>query len=136
DDPSVFHSGAVASYDDVGVVLGTAYTYSVVAKDQAGNTSTSADSNEFTAVDTTPPTAPSGLTATLVGSDGADLSWTASDDNVGVTDYVVSRSDGTTTVTFHTGTTTSLQDTGLNQLNTYTYSVVAHDAVNNASSAS
>src|SRR5262249_16160481 len=35
--------------------------------------------------DTTPPTAPSGLTATPVNGTRIDLSWTASSDNVGVT---------------------------------------------------
>jgi hypothetical protein len=35
--------------------------------------------------DTTPPTAPSNLTATAVGSSQVNLSWTAATDNVGVT---------------------------------------------------
>src|SRR2546421_9778070 len=42
-------------------------------------------------VDTTPPTTPIGLTAAVAGSSGANLSWSASTDNVGVTGYIVRR---------------------------------------------
>ena len=44
--------------------------------------------------DTTPPSAPTGLTATAAGSSGINLSWTASTDNVGVTGYRVERCQG------------------------------------------
>jgi hypothetical protein len=39
--------------------------------------------------DTTPPSAPSGLTATAASGSQINLSWTASTDNVGVTGYLV-----------------------------------------------
>lgn len=39
--------------------------------------------------DTTPPSVPTGLATTAVGATTADLSWTASTDNVGVTQYEV-----------------------------------------------
>ena len=41
--------------------------------------------------DITPPTAPTGLTATGVSTTQINLSWTASTDNVGVTGYRVFR---------------------------------------------
>ncbi|HKC53571.1 MAG TPA: fibronectin type III domain-containing protein, partial [Burkholderiales bacterium] len=39
--------------------------------------------------DTTLPSAPTGLTASAAGPSGANLSWNASTDNVGVTGYIV-----------------------------------------------
>src|SRR5678816_1810289 len=43
------------------------------------------------AADTTPPSAPTGLTAAPAGSTAANLSWSASTDNVGATGYIVRR---------------------------------------------
>src|SRR5438876_1194011 len=70
------------------------YSYTVAARDAAGNVSPDSASVSVTtgiAADTTPPTTPSGLTATVAGSSGANLSWSASTDNVGVTGYIVDR---------------------------------------------
>ncbi len=44
--------------------------------------------------DTTPPSAPAGLTATAAGSSQVNLSWTPATDNVGVTGYRVERCNG------------------------------------------
>jgi len=57
--------------------------------------------------DTTPPSMPTGLTVTAAGSTGANLSWNASTDNVGVTGYIVSRDGieaGTTATTTYAET--------------------------------
>ena len=81
--------------------------------------------------DTTPPTAPTNLTATLTDI-SASLSWTASTDNVGVAGYQVSR-NGTTLAGTVTGT--SFTDPGL-AAGTYTYTVVARDSAGNTSSPS
>ena len=92
-----------------------------------------------TSSDTTPPTAPTNLTAT--GSVGkASLSWTASTDNVGVTGYNVYRSttSGFTPSSSNligTTTTTSYTDSGL-AAGTYYYLVTAHDAAGNPSAPS
>ena len=85
--------------------------------------------------DTTPPTAPTNLTATG-GVGQASLSWTASTDNVGVTQYNVYRS---TTSGFTpspanligTSTTTSYTDNVA--AGTYYYLVTAQDAAGNIS---
>ena len=45
--------------------------------------------------DTQPPTAPSNVTATATSGSQINLSWTASTDNVGVTQYLVERCQGT-----------------------------------------
>jgi chitodextrinase len=79
--------------------------------------------------DTTPPSAPKGLTATAVSSTQVNLSWTASTDNVGVTGYRVSRNG--TQVGTPSGTT--FQDTGLTPSTTYNYTVSAVDGAGNVS---
>lgn len=80
------------------------------------------------AADTTPPTVPTGLTATP-GNAQVALSWTASTDAVGVTSYKVRR--GGTVVGTPTGT--SYTDTGLTNGTTYSYTVSALDAAANES---
>src|SRR6202041_3751875 len=84
------------------------------------------------APDTTPPSVPTGLSATAVSSTQVNLSWTASPDNVGVTGYDVFR-NGTQV---GTTTTTSYQDTGLTAGTTYSYTVAAYDAAGNVSAQS
>src|SRR3989440_12469856 len=74
-------------------------------------------------VDATAPTTPTGLTAAAAGSTGANLSWSASTDNVGVTGYIVRRNG----VQVATPATTSYADTGLSAA-TYSYTVAARDA--------
>src|SRR5271166_172862 len=89
--------------------------------------------------DTTPPSAPGNLTAT--GSLGtAQLTWTASTDNVGVTGYNVYRSttSGFTPSSSNligSATSTSYTDSGL-AAGTYYYLVTAHDAAGNTSAQS
>ncbi len=89
--------------------------------------------SEATVIDTTPPTAPTNLSATAPSSTRVDLSWTASTDNTGVTGYSVYRNgsllSGNVTGTSHSDTTVSPQTT-------YSYTVVARDAVGNVSEAS
>ena len=80
-------------------------------------------------VDTTLPTTPTGLTAAVAGSSGANLSWSASTDNVGVTGYIVRRNG----IQVATPATTSFADTGLSAATTYTYTVAARDAAGNTS---
>ncbi|MFI7639188.1 LamG-like jellyroll fold domain-containing protein [Nonomuraea sp. NPDC049400] len=89
--------------------------------------------------DTQPPTAPGSLTATG-GQGSAQLSWTASTDNVGVVGYNVHRSttagftpSGANQVGSTTGT--SFTDSGV-PAGTYHYKVIAFDAANLSSPAS
>jgi uncharacterized delta-60 repeat protein len=84
--------------------------------------------------DTTPPTAPTGLTATFNATTNTiDLSWTAATDNVGVTGYRIFRDGGLIpTTTPVTGTTFS--DAG--QTGTHSYQVSAVDAAGNESALS
>ncbi|MEV0621918.1 PHB depolymerase family esterase [Nonomuraea sp. NPDC050404] len=86
--------------------------------------------------DTTPPTAPAGLTASGTTATGTSLTWTASTDNIGVTGYEILRAPGATGGTFTqagTSATTSYTDTGLTANTTYRYQVRARDAAGNIS---
>ncbi|HEX3428164.1 MAG TPA: metallophosphoesterase, partial [Candidatus Limnocylindrales bacterium] len=84
------------------------------------------------APDTTPPTAPTGLTATSVSATAVALSWNASTDDVGVANYTVLR-DGSA---IGTSTTTSFTDSRVGPSTTYTYTVQANDAAGNPSAES
>src|SRR6266849_769857 len=119
---------APTSFADTGLSVGT-YSYTVAARDAAGNTSANSASVSITIADTTPPTTPTGLTAAAAGSTGASLSWSASTDNVAVTGYIVRRNG----VQVATPTTTSFADTGLAAATTYSYTVAARDAAGNTS---
>jgi chitodextrinase len=123
---------ATTSYADTGLSPATTYSYTVAARDAGGNVSAnSASASVTTAVpaDTTPPTTPTGLTAAAAGSSGANLSWSASTDNVGVTRYIVRRNG----VQVATPATTSYADAGLSAATTYNYTVAARDAAGNIS---
>ncbi|MGH1384466.1 reprolysin-like metallopeptidase [Kordia sp.] len=82
--------------------------------------------------DTQAPSVPTSLTASGTTQTETTLSWTASNDNVGVTGYEVFQ-DGTSI-----GTTsgTSLNVTGLTEATTYAFTVQAQDAAGNTSASS
>jgi len=127
------------SYSDVSLTAGTSYSYRVLAVNTGG--SGSAYSNIASATtpftgDTTPPTAPAGLTATTASISQINLSWTASTDDVGVAGYRVERCQGTGCTTFveiAAPTATSFSDTGLTAATNYSYRVRAIDAAGNLS---
>ena len=86
--------------------------------------------------DTTPPTAPTGLTASASSSSQISLSWTASTDNVGVTGYQIQRCQNASCTAFTqvgTATTTAYSDGGLSASTSYSYRVLATDAAGNLS---
>ena len=86
--------------------------------------------------DTTPPTAPSNLTATAASSSQINLAWTASTDDVGVAGYLVERCQGSGCTGFAQVATvagTTYNDTGLVAATSYSYRVRATDAAGNLS---
>lgn len=118
------------TYTDSGLTIDTSYEYTVRAFDAAGNESS--DSNLLavsTAADTTPPSAPSGLTSTGQTETTVGLSWNAATDNVAVTNYRVYRNGSPVT----TLNATSYTDTGLTASTSYSYFVTALDAALNES---
>lgn len=86
----------------------------------------------WSAADTTPPAAPTGLTVTGTTPSSVTLSWTAATDNVAVTGYRVFKGGaqvGTTTTTTYTAT-------ALKPTTSYTFTVAAYDGAGNVSAQS
>jgi len=120
----------------IGFKTGTPYAFSVKAVDAAGNVSVASNTATVllqAGMDTTPPTAPSGLTVTNTTDKTVSLRWTASSDDVGVVVYQIyvgSSLSGTvpaaTSVTIST-----LQPTTI-----YSFTVKAVDGAGNVSQAS
>ncbi|MGG4480360.1 glycosyl hydrolase family 18 protein [Paenibacillus illinoisensis] len=120
-----------------GLAPGTSYTFTVKAKDAAGNLSAASNSVTVSTTvqpggDTQAPTVPTNLTSTAKTSSTITLSWAASTDNVGVTGYEVY--NGTALVTTVSGTSATV--TGLAADTSYTFTVKAKDAAGNLSAAS
>lgn len=126
-------TGTAASI--TGLTASTSYTFSVKAKDAAGNESASSNTANFTTpsgADIQAPTAPNSLAASNVTQTTVDLSWNASSDNVGVTGYDVYQ--GANNVANVTGTSTQI--TGLTASTSYSFTVYARDAAGNISGVS
>jgi fibronectin type 3 domain-containing protein len=135
-------AGASSStYSDPNLSPLTNYYYRVRATNANGDSAYSNVANAATLADTTPPTAPTNLTANAASASQINLSWTASADNVGVTGYKILRCQGAGCTTFAqiaapTGTGTTFGDTGLSPSTSYSYQVIANDAAGNASAPS
>lgn len=114
-----------------GLLPNTIYTFTVKARDAAGNLSAASNSVTRTTPaedDTVPPSAPANLQVTAVTGSSVSLSWGASSDNVGVAGYTVSYGTTSTNVT---GTTATIS--GLASGTSYTFNVRAYDAAGNQS---
>lgn len=114
------------------------YSLVAVARDAAGNTTTSATiavtvSNlAQSPADTSAPSVPAGLTATPTASFQINLAWTSSSDNVGVSGYKIYR-DGAQVAT---ASQSSVSISGLQAQTSYSFQVAAYDAAGNTSSKS
>ena len=122
-----------------GLAANTTYTFTVKARDAAGNRSAASAAFSTTTptrppVDTEAPTAPGSLRSTGVTASSVSLAFNASSDNVGVTGYEVFVNGGATAAA--TSTATSITVTGLAANTTYTFTAKARDAAGNRSSAS
>ncbi|TMH89319.1 MAG: hypothetical protein E6H42_17405, partial [Betaproteobacteria bacterium] len=127
--------GAVTAYQNTGLAASTSYSYTVQAIDAAGNASaqsTSASATTQAALDTTAPSVPGGLAAVATSSSRIKLSWSASNNNVGVTGYKVFRNG----VQIATTSALSHVNTGLSPATTYSFTVAAFDAAGNSSAQS
>jgi len=116
-------------YQVSGLTNGTGYSFYIIAKDIAGNSSAQSNVVNVNTLDTEVPTAPTNLISSNVLSSSVDLNWTASTDNVSVTDYEVYQDGNLITTTV----STSYQVTGLNALTNYVFYVIAKDAAGNSS---
>ncbi|MFE7097256.1 fibronectin type III domain-containing protein [Streptomyces erythrochromogenes] len=122
--------------DITGLAPQTGYSFTVRARDAAGNLSEAAPAAPVTtpaakAEDRTPPTAPAATTGSASGPRSARVSWTASTDDTGVTAYDVYQGG----VRIHTAgpgdSATTL--TGLRPDTVYTFTVRARDGADNSS---
>ncbi|MFS1300843.1 cellulose binding domain-containing protein [Streptosporangium longisporum] len=129
-----------ASYALSGLSADTAYTFYVIARDAAGNSSTASAPVTFRTAagqgDTVAPTRPGTPVASAVTSSGATLTWAASTDAVGVSGYDVYREAGATDVKVATASSASHVLSGLSADTAYTFYVIARDAAGNSSTAS
>jgi chitodextrinase len=120
------------TYTATGLTASTAYTFSVRAKDAAGNVSVASNTVSVTTlapvVDTTAPTAPT-LSASGTTSTSTNLSWSGATDNVAVTGYDVYRNGALLGST----ASTTYAATGLTASTAYTFNVRAKDAAGNIS---
>src|SRR2546426_6096373 len=129
---------SVTTYSDPSLAPKTLYYYRVRATNGSGDSGYTNVSSATTLADTTPPSAPSNLTATAASSTQINLSWTASTDNVTVTGYKIQRCQGASCTTFAqiatpSGTGTTYIDTGLSPSTSYSYEIIATDAASNPS---
>ncbi|GLZ43729.1 fibronectin type III domain-containing protein [Actinokineospora sp. NBRC 105648] len=117
-----------------GLTADTAYSFTVRAKDAAGNTSAasaavSARTQPSTGGDTQAPSTPANPRATAQTDTTVSLTWGASTDNVGVTGYEVYQGNALATTVPGTSATV----TGLTPDTAYSFTVRALDAAGNRS---
>ncbi|MFD7660652.1 PQQ-dependent sugar dehydrogenase, partial [Actinosynnema sp. NPDC059797] len=141
----VYHDGQLmtsvpgtALSADLTVVPGATWGLYVNARDAAGNVSQASATVTITVpqcqADTTPPSTPTGVTATASGT-SATVRWSPATDNVGVTGYEVLR-DGVQVGSTSGANATSFTDSGLAANTRYEYRVRARDAQANRSAPS
>lgn len=131
----VFRDGAslgftsTPSFVDTGAPDGS-HSYTVVSEDGAGNRSAPSPA-KLVLIDSTPPSTPAAPQAAQTDTASAPaLSWTAATDaGTGVSGYRILRNGSQV----GTSTTTSFTDSGLAASGSYDYTIVAYDALGNAS---
>ncbi|MFI1398074.1 fibronectin type III domain-containing protein [Streptomyces sp. NPDC020681] len=114
----------------------TAYSFTVRARDAAGNLSEPSPAVAVTTPAPTPedkkaPTQPAKLQGKVDGSRAVTLSWGKATDNIEVTSYDIYQEDSR----IHSvpGSSTTARVTGLRQGTVYTFTVRARDAAENSS---
>jgi len=133
DGASIGNTGTSTTFNVTGLTAGTSYDFTVFAEDAAGNVSAVSNTetvNTPSAADTEAPGAVTDLASSNTTSTGTELSWSASTDNVGVTNYEVFQ-DGASIG--NTGTSTTFNVTGLTAGTSYDFTVFAEDAAGNVS---
>lgn len=144
----IFRNGAVLGHSktplfrDEEAKQGKKYVYSVVAFDASGNVSAMSlkveisvpvSDNAIATTDTVPPTAPSDISVEVLGGHAVRIRWGASDDNVGVANYMVYRDGSNIGTTF---SATYYDDITAEPGKRHAYHVVARDIAKNESTRS
>ena len=136
---SLVATAAGTTFSDTGLSPMTDYYYAVAAEDAAGNLSGNSTVIKVTtglALDTTPPSIPSSVSASSTTATGTTLTWSASTDPTitnsvtsGLKEYDVYR-DGNK---IGSATNTTYTDINLSPSTSYTYSLTAVDNAGNVS---
>jgi chitodextrinase len=125
------------STSDTGLAASTSYSYTVKAIDNAGNrssASTAAGTTTPACPDTTPPSVPTGVTASAASCSQINLSWNTSTDTggSGLSGYEIYRNGAF----LKSVTANFTSDTGLPASTGYSYTVLAIDGAGNRSAQS
>ncbi|HVW23597.1 MAG TPA: Ig-like domain-containing protein [Candidatus Saccharimonadales bacterium] len=130
---SLIRSQAGTSYTDSGLAVFATYSYTVRARDAAGNASNlSSALFASTAQDTAPPSVPDNIHETGSTVSSVSLAWNDSTDDVGVAGYHIYRNGSL----IATQGGTIFTDTGLSVNSDYSYTISAFDAAANTSAQS
>lgn len=119
------------SYKAEGLKDYTEYSFTVKAKDKAGNVSEASNTVTVKTEDATAPSAPANITAAERTRNSIKLTWEASLDNAGVTGYLVYKGGSLIGETAETSYVVDELKDGAS----YNFSVKAKDAAGNISSA-
>lgn len=134
-DGNLLASTSSTSYTVNSLNASSTYSFTVKAKDAAGNISPASNTVSVTTLDpvsdTVPPTAPT-LSASGTTSSSTNLSWSGATDNVGVSGYDVYQNS----ILLNSTSSTSYAVSGLSPSTSYAFSVVAKDAAGNVSPSS
>ena len=134
DDVTIGSILGTTSLNVTGLLPSTNYIFTVFAKDAAGNISLVSNTENVTTLeDIEPPAAVADLISSNITSTTTDLTWTASPDNIGVTDFEIFQ-DGVSIGL--TGGLTIFNVTGLAPTTSFVFTVFALDAAGNISSVS
>jgi len=107
-------------------------TYTLTCTGAGGSVTRSVSVSVTEAPDTTAPSVPTGLSATVISTSQIDLNWNASTDDTGVTGYSLYRNG----IKVATTTSTAYSNVSLAAGTTYTFAVSAFDAAGNSSAQS
>jgi PQQ-dependent dehydrogenase (s-GDH family) len=122
------------SYNVSGLAALITYSFYVVAKDAADNSSANSNTASITTPDTQAPTAPTNLIASGITQTSMTVSWTASADNIGVAGYDIYQDN--VKLNASPVTITSYDVSGLTNNTSYAFYVQAYDASGNSSNSS
>ncbi|AOW20092.1 fibronectin type III domain-containing protein [Urechidicola croceus] len=130
-DTGIIGTTSTTTFDVSGLSPNTSYDFTVFALDGSGNSSLVSNIvNITTLADTEAPSTITDLLSSNITDTSTDLSWTASTDNIAVTNYEVFQDGGSIGTT---GGAITFTVTGLSEITSYDFTVVAIDAANNTS---